>query len=550
MHRVPVEILQPGLHLARSLYNHRGDVMLAGGMLLNEQFISAIQLRGYRFVYIMDGVADDDIVIPAESLHVEGTVWNAGEAAVRVEDLEVTAPAGWTVTPTPDTTAAVGPGIVLTRRFAVVVAGDAERSQPYFLRRPLEGALYDWTGVPPEVRGLPFAPGPLRLRVRLMVTGVPVTLEREIVYRYRDQAIGEIRRPIFVTQPFDVAVSPRLVVWPIDGSTGGGGSRHFTITVTNRSRGAAVGQVVVSVPPGWTPLPAQGLTFAREDETKSVTVTLTPPRPGQVRAGTFELGAVVIGPAGRRSEGALAIIDYPHIRPRPIAYPSTAEIRLARIALPPPPTALGRVGYVRGAADRVPEALEAVGVPIELLDADTLARGDLSRYGAIVIGSRAYETDPALVANNGRLLDYARAGGLVIVQYQQYGFIEGGFAPYRLAIARPHDRVTDETAPVTLLDSTTTVFRSPNRITAADWQGWVQERGLYFAHDWDPAYKPLLETHDAGGPPLQGGLLVASLGRGTYVYTGLAFFRELPAGVPGAYRLFANLLALRKAHAP
>src|SRR5207248_1930755 len=155
------------------------------------------------------------------------------------------------------------------------------------------------------------------------------------------------------------------------------------------------------------------------------------------------------------SEGALAIIDYPHIRPRAVSHPSTAEVRVARITLP----ALSRVGYVRGASDRVPEALQAVGVPIELLGPDTLARGDLSRYDAIVIGSRAYETDPALVAANGRLLDYARAGGLVIVQYQQYPFVSGSFAPYRLSIARPHDRVTDETAAVTALEPSSPVFR-------------------------------------------------------------------------------------------
>ncbi len=185
-----------------------------------------------------------------------------------------------------------------------------------------------------------------------------------------------------------------------------------------------------------------------------------------------------------------------------------------------------------------------------MLDADTLARGDLSRYDAIVIGSRAYETDPALVANNGRLLDYARGGGLVLVQYQQYAFIQGGFAPFRMSIAQPHDRVTDETALATPLDSASPVFRAPNLITADDWQGWVQERGLYFAHDWDPAYAPLLEMHDPGGTPLTGGLLVARLGQGTYVYTGLSFFRQLPAGVPGAYRLFANLLGLRRVHVP
>src|SRR5207247_1327140 len=223
--------------------------------------------------------------------------------------------------------------------------------------------------------------------------------------------------------------------------------------------------------------------------------------------------------------------------PRPVAHASPAERRAARIALP----AVTRVGYVRGASDRVPEALQSVGVPLELLGPDTLARGDLSRYDAIVIGSRAYEVDAALVASNGRLLDYARTGGLVIVQYQQYPFVNGNFAPYRLSIARPHDRVTDETAPVTERDAAHRVFHVPNEIGPDDWAGWVQERGLYFAHDWDAAYTPLLETHDPGEPPLFGGLLVAAVGQGTYVYTGLSFFRQLPAGVPGAYRLFANL---------
>ena len=489
----------------------------------------------------VDGVADDGIVIPGQRVHVDATVWNAGDAAVRVEGIQVTAPRGWLVAPPDDVTGAAEPGTVFTRSFTVAVAEDAQRSEEYFLRRPLAGALYDWSGVPPEVRGEPFAPPPLTVRARVVVAGVPFTLEREIVYRYRDQAIGEIRRPVFVTRPFDVAITPELVVWPIDGTAGG--ARRFTITVTNRTRGPAVGRVLLTLPRGWQPVLPESLSFAREDETQSVSVNATPP--AAASAGGVELRAAVLGQDGRRSEGSLAIIDYPHIRPRPVVHPSTADIRLARIALP----ALSRVGYVRGASDRVPEALAAVGVPIELLDADTLARGALSRYDAIVVGSRAYETDPALVANNGRLLEYARGGGLVIVQYQQYAFIQGGFAPYRLTIAQPHDRVTDEMAPVTLLDSTAAVWRSPNRITPEDWQGWVQERGLYFAHEWDPAYQPLLEMHDPGEAPLKGGLLIAPLGRGSYVYTGLAFFRELPAGVPGAYRLFANLLALTKVNA-
>jgi hypothetical protein len=372
------------------------------------------------------------------------------------------------------------------------------------------------------------------MTMHLTIASQPVTLSREVVYRYRDQRTGEVRRPLFVTRPFDLETTPGLVVWPTDGQ-----ARHFTITVTNRSRGPATTQVVITPPSGWAAVRPESLLFDREDESKSVLVTVTPP--AQLRPGMYELKTWAV--TGReRSEGALGVIDYEHIRPRAVVRPSTAELRAARISLP----ALARVGYVRGASDRVPEALQAVGVPIVLLGSDTLARGDLARYDAIVIGSRAYETEPALVANNGRLLDYVRSGGLLIVQYQQYPFVSGGFAPYRVSIARPHDRVTDETAPVTPLDPASPVLHVPNEIGPDDWQGWIQERGLYFAHDWDPAYTPLLEMHDPGDVPLQGGLLEATLGKGMYVYTGLSFFRQLPAGVPGAYRLFANLLALGK----
>ena len=493
----------------------------------------------------IDGTTDDGIVTQGQRLQVEVTVWNAGDSAVRIDSLDVRAPAGWTVDRLDFGAGPVSPGSISVRRFVVAVARDAERTQPYFLRRPLTsgGGLYDWTGVPAEVRGLPFEPPPVETRVRLTIAGEPVTLTREVVYRYRDQAIGEVRRPLFVTRDVDVAIAPDEVLWPVDG--GGREPRRFTVTVTNRSRGPAAARVALTVPRGWPPVPAESLAFGREDESRSVTVALTAPLQ-RLQPGAYELRVAALGADGRRHEGALQIIDYPHIRPRAMVQGSMVQIRAAQIALP----ALSRVGYVRGAADRVPEALLAVGVPVELLGPDTLARGDLSRYDAIVIGSRAYETDPALVANNGRLLDYARAGGLLLVQYQQYPFVDGGYAPYPLRIARPHDRVTDEAAPVTSLDPAHPVFHYPNAIGPDDWRGWVQERGLYFAHDWDSTYAPLLETHDPPGPELKGGLLVAPLGRGTYVYTGLSFFRQLPAGVPGAYRLFANLLGLRRTNVP
>jgi len=489
----------------------------------------------------IDGTADDGIVTPGERLQIEVTVWNAGDSTVRVDSVAVTAPAGWSLERLEQGAPTVAAGALQTRRFVLTVAKDADRTQPYFLRRPLtnRGGLYDWSTAAADVRGLPFEPPPVSARVRLEIGGEPVTLTREVVYRYRDQAIGEVRRPIFVTRELDVAIAPDELLWPIDG--GSHEARHFTVAVTNRARGAASIRTAVTPPAGWPPIPSESLTFTREDETKSVPVTVAPPTADSLKAGTYDV---------RAGSGWLEIIDYPHIRPRALTRPSLAQIRAAHVALP----GLSHVGYVRGAADRVPEALGAIGVPIELIGADSLARGDLSRYDAIVIGSRAYETEPALVANNGRLLDYGKNGGLVIVQYQQYPFVDGGFAPYPLTIARPHDRITDENAPVTELDPAHPVFHYPNTIGEGDWRGWIQERGLYFAHSWDTTYVPVLETHDPAPPSppveLKGGLLIAPLGRGTYVYTGLSFFRQLPAGVPGAYRLFMNLLGLKRRNVP
>jgi hypothetical protein len=233
-------------------------------------------------------------------------------------------------------------------------------------------------------------------------------------------------------------------------------------------------------------------------------------------------------------------IAYPHIRPVTWMRPAVSVIRLADATLP----RARRIGYVRGASDRVPEALRRAGLTLTILDAAALDQGDLGAFDVIVVGARAYEADSALARSNGRLLEWVRGGGHLVVQYQQYPFITGAYAPFPLAIARPHDRVTDESSPVTMLVPDHPAFREPNRLGPADWEGWPQERGLYFAGTWDSAYTPLLELQDPGRDPVRGGLLVARVGRGSYVYTGLSFFRALPAGVPGAFRLFFNLLDL------
>ena len=209
------------------------------------------------------------------------------------------------------------------------------------------------------------------------------------------------------------------------------------------------------------------------------------------------------------------------------------------------------VAYIPGVGDNSPAALAALGLPVTVVEPANLPATDLSPFTAVVVGTRAYEASPELVANNFRLLEYARNGGTLVVQYGQYEMLQPGIMPYPITLARPADRVTVEQAPVRVLDPASPVLTAPNRITAADFAGWVQDRSLYMPRTFDPRYKAVLSTNDPGEPPNDAGILVAPLGRGTYVYTTLAFFRQLPAGVPGAARLFVNLLSAgQKAVAP
>jgi LmbE family N-acetylglucosaminyl deacetylase len=481
---------------------------------------------------VVDGAAEDGRIVGGQVVSVTVSVWNAGRSDVEVAAVEVEVPEGWAVRPEPWGPAALRGDALLARRFDVTPPEDAPLSEPYFLARPRLAGLYDWSEVPEALRGLPHAPPPARAVVRLTVAGAPIVLAREVSHRYVDQASGEIRKPLFVVPRVGIAVTPELVVWPVTSAA----PRAVTVELTHGARGRTSGLLRLEVPEGWPEVAPQPFSLEGEDTRRSAAFLVRAPR--GMRPGSYTL-RVVADVEGRRYDRATMVLDYPHIRP--VAVVREAMVRVAAVDLVLP--RLRRVGYVRGASDQVPEALLTLGVPLTILAGDGLERADLSAYDVIVIGSRAYETDPVLLANNARLVDWVRGGGRLIVQYQQYQFVRGAFAPLPLRIAAPHDRVTDEGAPMQPLDPAHPVFTRPNRITGADWDGWVQERGLYFAREWDAAYRPLLETGD-DGERLRGGLLVAPLGRGLYVYTGLSFFRQLPAGVPGAFRLFLNLLAL------
>jgi LmbE family N-acetylglucosaminyl deacetylase len=501
----------------------------------------------------LDATTEREALTAGETFPVRAELWNGGGAVPLAEVTVTLVPAAdgpaWRAEPLRAESRTVAPGVLSRWDLKPEVPAAAPPTVPYFLRRPLAGSLYDWGDAIPAERGEPFGPPPLTARFSFTVDGVPLALEREVVHRHRDEVLGEVRRPLRIVPAVEVAVAESLQVWPLARRE----PKNLRVVVTSHRRAPVHGRLEVAPQatpqgaawPALAPLPFDlpAAPPAEVDEGESAALALTLRPPAALPAGRYPLQLAAVLDDGSRFDLAVPLVDYEHIRPTPYPHLAAIEISAFDLVLPP----LRRVGYVRGASDRVPEFLRQAGVPVELLGPSELAGGDLSRCDAIVIGSRAYESEPALARANPRLLDYVRAGGLMIVQYQQYPFVEGGFAPYKLEIARPHDRVTDENSPVTLLDPASPVFNTPNKIGGADWKGWVQERGLYFAHTWDPAYQPLLAMADPGGPEQRGALLVANVGKGKYVYTGLALFRQLPAGVPGAYRLFANLLALRSA---
>lgn len=262
--------------------------------------------------------------------------------------------------------------------------------------------------------------------------------------------------------------------------------------------------------------------------------------PEALAEGEHTITAVVTA-AGRRWTKGFDVVEYPHIRRRHIYTPSSAAVKPIDVAVPKG----RRVGYVMGVGDQVPQAIEQLGVELQLLTAADLAAADLSRYDVIVTGVRAYERRADLRAYNHRLIEYAEQGGVVLVQYNKFEFNAAQYGPYPAKVSS--NRVTDENSPVEILVPDHPVFNTPNRIDERAWAGWVQERGLYFLGERDERYVDLIELTDPfpeNAGPKRGALVEARVGRGRWIYIGLGLWRQLPAGTPGAYKLLANLLAL------
>jgi hypothetical protein len=425
----------------------------------------------------------------------------------------------------------LGVNRALTREFAWTAPATQPVDQPYWLEAP-HAALFQPD--PTRHAGIePVAPGAASFQSALRLEGrSTVRVERQTMHRWVDRVDGERTRPVVVTPVASIEVADPVAIVR--------GERASVSVDVEALTDDLDGTLSASVPDGWTveggPQAVERLRRG-ERRTLRVDVKRTPQAVRGPLRFTFR------GPKGS-ADRTLHVIDYPHILPQTWYTP-------AEVVLVPQDVAVSvkTVGYIDGAGDDVPQALERLGVAVERIDPSNAGAADLARCDAIVTGIRAYNTVPALARFQATLLEYVASGGTLVVQYNTSGndlvLDAKRIGPYPFALTR--SRVTVEEAEATLLAPSHPLLNVPNQLDASDFAGWVQERGLYFAGELDPKYTALIAWNDPGESPLNGGLIACDHGKGRFVYTGMSLFRQLPAGVPGSYRILANLIARRAA---
>ncbi|MCB9786691.1 MAG: PIG-L family deacetylase [Deltaproteobacteria bacterium] len=418
-------------------------------------------------------------------------------------------------------------GTPLERAETFTVARDAAFPIPHWLEKAPEPAFYRTED--PALIGLPDTPAALRVTFDVEIGGLPLRVERPLEFAATDRVRGEVLRRVEVMPAATATAAQGVLLFPE--------GRPATVDVVLRAgHGPAKGTLRPRLPAGWrSEPPSVPFDLGTAGEERAVALTITPPagaRPG----GELELVTEV---GTERAAWRLDAVDHPHL-------PQRSVLRPSRVTLVP--LALGgtdrRVGIIPGSGDKVGDTLRQVGYSVTELDPDHIEDADLSRFDVVLAGVRAWNVHPRLRFAHDKLMAWVDQGGLLVVQYNTVGRRDpdmDGLGPYPMSIN--HGRVTDETAAMVPVRADHPLLTTPNRLVPADYEGWVQERGLYFAETWDPKYEPVFRIADPGEPAQEGALLVAHHGKGAFIYTGLAFFRELPAGVPGAVRLLANILS-------
>jgi LmbE family N-acetylglucosaminyl deacetylase len=537
--------LAAGLRAVRTLRSELNGMGLTDGGTYEIDVRLARKERQFERALVLaadvrlDAVANDGLVVGGQPVQVQIVAANRGEAPVSLGGTL----AGFASATGDCAAAVVAPKGARNCRMTATVPADARLTAAHFKYAPDAARFVLDPDVPP---GLPFRPTPFVATVALTIGGEAVSMPVDVASRSEGNLYsGEKRAELHVVPKFAVSASPEILVVPAAGSPRA--TRDVRVTVVNHAKGAAAADVVLQTPQGWRATPAtHPVTFSREDEAVTVKFTLTPPAPAALAALASQPGSrLTLGAAVREGGVTYAqgyqVVEYPHTTRRHVLRTPEVTLRVLDLRVTPDLT----VGYVMGVGDEVPQALEQLGARVELVTEDQLAWGDLGRYDVIMTGVRAYERRADLRAYNQRLLDYARAGGTVIVHYNKFEFNEAQYGPYPGKVSSR--RVTDENSAVTVLVPQHPVFTTPNRITDADWTHWVQERGTYFFDKADPQYTDLVEFVEPfpfnRGPKL-GALVEAKVGTGRWLYLGVGLWRQLPAGTDGAYRLMANLISL------
>lgn len=486
----------------------------------------------------IDALAERETAVPGESLLVGAKAFVPKGDVIKVKALNLIVPDRWVVTSTeqPKTNSAA----FVTREnaassafFNLTVPRDWSVTEPYWLSDPRDGDLFRWNRHAAS-HTLPFQPEELRLSATFEVAGTEITVERPVEYRFADDIRGEIRRRVDVVPAISISLEKDLLIAPRGSAMV---ENNLAVRVTNNTS-RDVDVVLQPLKPGVGAVSAElaqsKLTLkARESAVTYLRIRLV---------GEFQAAPFVIGVAAKLNGATyideMKVVAYPHIQTHRFYKRAATKVVLLNLVVEK-----SKVGYITGSGDRVPEAIRQMGFDLEMISASELASGNLAKYDTIVVGIRAYQVRPDVVANNQRLLDYARNGGTLIVQYQLPGYAQQNLPPFPVQMG---PRVADENAAMKILVPEHPVFNSPNKITDADFVGWVQERNLYNFTNMPADYTGLIESHDAGEAENQGGLVFSKIGKGNYIYCSYSMFRQLPAGVPGAYRLFANLLSLPK----
>jgi LmbE family N-acetylglucosaminyl deacetylase len=481
------------------------------------------------FARFLGTLSPSRVTVPGQKIAVSVALANRGREPVEVVGVQLAASSGgpWPSTAEGTPTGQLAAGTARSVRFSVQVPEDAPLTQPYFTRPNIEQSYYDIEN--PKYRDLPLMPYPLSAEVEFSYRGVPIAIHSVVQTAQRETGPGLVLDPLVVQPAISVWISPRAAIVPL-------AARSFTLhaLIHSNVEGPAQGTVHLELPPGWQS-DAQHFAIAKLGEDQDLNFKVSPTN---LRETPYKI-SVVAEYDGRQYNEGYTTVGYSGLRPyflyRPATYRTTGvRVKVARGL---------NIGYIVGSGDDVPESLENLNLKVRFLASGDLATGNLSKYNVIVVGVRAYAVRNDLITYNGRILDYVKNGGVVIVQYQTPEY-DHNYGPYPYQMTNDPPEVTDEFSKMLILDPQSPVFTWPNEITAKDFDGWVEERGSKFLVSWDPHYRALLETHDPDQEPQKGGSLYAQYGKGIYIYDAYAFYRELPEGVPGAYRLFANLLSL------